>query len=337
MNALTKMPPNMGQMSSRFAGVPMEDDLSGGISGGFGRISFKGKTWKVHHRSLPDGEKIIERNDGSGDSVGSIEVVILKASTALSKTYYKGGFVEGSAEPPTCMSGNGVVPDAQSIDKQAATCALCPKNRWGSDERQDGTAGKGKACKDTKRLAVVPLDDIENDTFGGPMLLRVPPASLQDVATYGKAVNKLGYHYYGVATRIGFDVKEAYPKLKFSPMRALTDAEADIVIAHQKGAAIDSIMAEAVVGQAALPAPEEPEVQFEQPPVKAAPVEAPAPEPVPDPVVVPAPAPVKARATKPKPAAPVEAAPPPTVPDQPTSDVSFDDALDAELNALMGD
>jgi len=333
MNALVKAP--IGAMSTRFAGVPVEDDLSAGISGGFARVSFKGKTWAVQHRGETHA---ILRNDGSGDPVGSIEVVILKASAGLSKTYYKGGFVEGSSEAPDCMSNNGIVPDPQSPMKQAASCAACPMNRWGADIRQDGTAGKGKACKDTKRLAVVPLADIKNEVSGGPMLLRVPAASLQDVATYGKGVNKLGYHYYGVATRIGFDIKEAYPKLTFAPIRALTDAEADVVIAHRTDSVIDAIMAE-TPAEAAAPAPvAEDEMQFEQAPA-APPPAAMAAAPV-APAAAPEPAPVKAtrtpRAAKPEAPAPVVAAPA-TVPDAPVASTEeFDNALDAELAALMG-
>lgn len=309
MNALT-IPSNMGALSTRFQGQVFEDDLSSGISGGFPRMGFKGKVWTVHSRgeSYP-----LIRQDGSGDPLGSIEVVIVKSSQGISKTYYAGGFVEGSTAAPDCMSSNGVTPDPSSPNKQCSTCALCPKNVFGSDVRQDGTAGKGKACKDTKRLAIVPLNDLKNEVYGGAMLLRVPAASLQDIAMYGKGCMKLGYPYYAVGTRIGFDPKEAFPKLTFSPIRALTDPEADIIIEMQSDPAIDRILAEDV-GEAiaaGVAAAQEQGLQFEQP----TPVAAPAPAQVaPAPAPVQAPAPAQA-APKPAPggfgggaAAPVQAA-----------------------------
>lgn len=355
MNALTVQ--TLGAVSTRFQGQPLEDDLSSGISGGFPRMGFKGKVWTIHAR----GEAFpIIRNDGSGDPVGSIEVVIVKASAGISKTFYAGGFVEGSTAAPDCMSSNGVTPDPASPNKQCATCALCPHNDFGSDIRQDGTAGKGKACKDTKRLAIVPLGDIKNERYGGAMLLRVPAASLQDIAMYGKGCMKLGYPYYGVGTRIGFDPKEAFPKLTFSPIRALSDEEADQIIELQRDATIDRILAEDV-GEAiaaGVAAAQEQGLQFEQAPAPvqvqkpAAPVQqaAPAPAQAPtgfgggaapaaapkaapaQPAAAPAPKRASRGAAQAAEAATVTAAPDPVV-----ADAGFEASLDEKLAALMGE
>jgi len=356
MNALVKPPTNMGQMSAHFAGQPVADDLGAGVQGGFGRVGFKGKVWSIHWAG--EAHQLL-RNDGSGDPLGSIEVVILKASTHVSKTWYETGFVEGSTAAPDCLSANGITPDPNSPKKQSATCATCPRNAWGSQIKQDGTAGKGKACSDVKRLAVVPLADIPNEMFGGPLLLRVPAASLQDVASYGKGVAKLGYHYYAVATRIGFDAKEAFPKLTFSPIRALTDAEAAMVIQMRDDPSVDRILAEDTpIAAPTAPAPATPDMQFEQP-VTAPQTTTASPQtttraptttafggtPAVGAAGVATPAPTAAATTTksartpraPKPAAPAQVAntsadPSPTAP----GDDDFNAALDAELDNLMG-
>jgi hypothetical protein len=110
--------------------------------------------------------------------------------------------------------------------------------------KQDGTPGKGKACSDHKRLAVTSLHDVDNEMFGGPMLLRVPASSLNALATYGKGVQKLGFPYYGVGTRVAFDTQDAYPKFVFSPIRALNDEEAAKVVALQNDPQVDRILAQ---------------------------------------------------------------------------------------------
>lgn len=359
-NALTIARTNMGALSTKFAAVPAENDLGAGISGGFGRIGYKGKVWSTNYRG---DTHLLMRSDEPDAPMASIEVVILKASNVISKTWYKDGYIEGSVAPPDCLSSNGLTPNANSPLKQAPTCALCPKNKFGSQIKQDGTAGKGKACSDTKRLAVVPLPDINNEMLGGPMLLRVPAASLNDTAAYGAAVNKLGYHYFAVGTRISFDAKESFPKFIYNPIRALTDDEAELVLAHREDPRIDRILAEDVVPAAAPAEPEKPAIAFEQPPAQPAAVQ-PAVAPVVAPVAQPAAATPKVTAPRPsraKPAAAPAAAPtggfggtPTPAPataaapavasspvqpsglEAPADSAEFDAALEAQLEGLMG-
>ena len=248
-----------GALAPQFQGVDINNDLASGVQSGFGLITFKGKVWTIKYRG---DERSLMRPDGDGP-VNSIEVVIVKASPHISKVFYENGYVEGSNSPPDCFSTNGITPDVSSAKKQAASCAACPKNAWGSRITPQGKAGK--ACSDAKRLAVVPLSDIQNEAMGGPMLLRVPAASLQEMAMYSQGMAKMGYPYYAVATRISFDPQEAYPKFQFKPIRPLTAEEADMVIEHQKSVQVDQILADAVEN-VLTPAEETPPgLAFEQP------------------------------------------------------------------------
>ncbi len=305
MNALVTAPQNFGALSTRLAGQVVENDLGAGISGGYGMIGYKGKVWSIRHRG---NEQTLMREDGDGPR-GSVELVVVKASAHISKVWYEKGFEEDSKAAPDCFSANGITPDPTSTKKQASVCASCPRNAFGSKLKQDGTAGKGKACSDSKRLAVVPLADITNEMLGGPMLLRVPAASLNDVATYGTGVAKMGFPYFGVGTRVSFDAKEAYPKFIFAPIRALTDPEAELVLAMRSDPRVDRILAEDVYEPIEhQPEESKPGLAFEQAP--AAPAAA-APTPVAAPVVA---APARRRAAAPTPAATVTpAAPAPAV------------------------
>jgi hypothetical protein len=286
-------------------------------------------------------------------------LVILKASAHIAKIFYEHGYVEGSTAAPDCFSSNGVTPDAGAAKRQAASCAVCPKNAWGSRITPGGK--QGKACSDSKRLAVVPLEDLRNEAFGGPLLLRVPAASLQDLAGFGQKMRALGYPYCSIGIRVAFDAQEAYPKFKFSAIRPLSEAEAQTVIELQQNPLVGRILAEGTehaagpsAPQAALPSP------FEQPPAALA---APAPQVVAPVAVAPAPVvpaaapagvasgpvgspavsgfgpmapldvqPGTVATTAPTAAPPVAATAPVT---SPGTQGSFEDSLDANLEALL--
>lgn len=123
---------------------------------------------------------------------------------------------------------------------QCETCAACPNNVWGSKISPQGK--KTKLCGDNRRVAVVPLGEITNEAMGGPMLLRVPAASLADLATYGKGMAAKGFPYNAIGTRIGFDLNASYPKLTFKPIRKLSDEELAEVAAHFQGEALANIL-----------------------------------------------------------------------------------------------
>lgn len=269
MNAI--VPVNMGQVASVFANTkPVADDLSAGVQGGYGLIGYKGKVFSIRYRGE---EKILMRADGDGP-VNSIELVILKASPAISKIFYKEGYVEGSTAAPDCYSSNGVTPDVGAQSKQSVTCAVCPHNQWGARITNEGK--QAKACSDSRRVAVVPLQDIRNEVYGGPMLLRVPAASLQDLAQYGQKMAHLGYPYYAIATRVAFDPAAAYPKFHFTAIRALNEDEARAVVEMQNKPEVARVIADNEFNQAAQqPQQTALAAAFEQPPQQiAAPVQA---------------------------------------------------------------
>jgi hypothetical protein len=93
----------------------------------------------------------------------------------------------------------------------------------------------GRECTDYKRLAVLLLPTISAPLFGGvplmePVFLRVPPASLNNLAVVGETMGNQGWHYSSYIMRISFDPNEAHPKMIFKPLQGLTDKEAPVVL-----------------------------------------------------------------------------------------------------------
>lgn len=200
------------------------DELGAGVTGGFSVMSFRGKVWRVKFR----GEEIPLLDENKRNPKPEIEVVIVKASSQISKVFYKDRYADGNISPPDCLSTNGIVPDAGAPDKQSPTCAGCKQNVWGSRVTDSGK--KAKACSDNKRLVIVPADDMRNESYGGPMMLRIPPATLQDMKTFGDQMAAKGFPYYSFITRLRFDTNEAFPKIVFEAVRPLTNDEAKLVV-----------------------------------------------------------------------------------------------------------
>jgi len=181
-----------------------EADLSAGAGSGFPVLSYRGKVWRVTHRG--DTTKLTTPD---GDPLPSIRVVILRANPNLSKIYYAKQYTEGDDEKPDCWSADGIKPDSAVPNPVNPQCEGCPKAAWGSRRTEDGR--ELKACQDSRRLAVVPANDIATEALGGPMMLRVPAASLANLATYDGRLKKANVAYFGVATKIYFDDEAAYP------------------------------------------------------------------------------------------------------------------------------
>lgn len=237
------VPAEILQQFSALTGV---DDLDAGVSVGFPVMSIKGTKWRI----IEGGEEKPIYLPGTRDLAPFVKVVIMKANSAISKVFYAGQFVEGSDAPPDCYSNDGIQPAADSVHPQCATCAQCPQNVWGSKISPSGA--KIKACGDVRRIAILPAEDLSYS----PILLRVPGASLSDLAAYGKLLRSRKIPYAAVVTKLSFDPDAAFPKILFQFDRVLTAEEMATVASRIDEPVVDDILGLTVRGSAPAPAPE---------------------------------------------------------------------------------
>lgn len=334
------------------AGSDLGGALSAGVSGNYPILSMRGGKWRIKFQGVE--HPIV--NPQTGDAVPSLEVVIVKANPFLTKQYFEGAYEEGSTESPVCWSLDGKAPAVGVPSPQHTVCALCPQNKFGSKVTPAGV--QVKACQDNRKLAVVPLLDIENKQFGGPMLFRVPASALKDLAAFGQTMQARGYPYFAVATRIGFDVDTSYPKPTFKAIRPLTDAEAIQIRELMDSPAVENVLGGEVAapGHAAAPAQPAVDPDFEVPPSHVpsvppvAPTAAAAQPSTPlagvsfgAPAPAPAAAPAKPRGRKPAaaPAAPQAPAPAPApaaaAPAAPAAPPAANSQLEADIGSLLAE
>lgn len=307
----------------------LQDDLQTGVGASFAVISIKGKVFQVKYggHSTP----VLVEINGQQYAAPYFDVVIPKARAELSKTWYPGGYQDGDDAPPTCWSEDGINPLAPLEQRPLAPlqggghctdCRMCPMNVFGSKMTDDGR--KAKACGDTRKLLVLPMKldsaghqtlDSENAKYGGPMLLRVPAASLKPFAEYGAKLQAMGLAYYGVVTRLEFDPTQAYPKFVLKAVRGLTEYEAGEMVRVRDSAQARQILegshtSSAPAAALGAPAPAPAHFEAAQPVPQAAPIPAAAPATAAPVQQAPPAAPVQ-YAPAPAQAAPVALPPPP--------------------------
>lgn len=207
---------------------PQEESLADGIGSSYGIVGYRGKVWSLRLR----GETFTFTRPDDGSPAAFLDVIVLRSASYKSKSYYPAGSFDqdSSGTRPTCSALDGVTPDADVATPQAQACAICPRNEW----KLNAEGHKGRDCSDYKRLAVLILPSQTAALLGHalmePVFLRVPAASLNDLAILGEAMKQKGFHYSTYITRIGFNAEKSHPQMTFRALQKLTATEAPLVM-----------------------------------------------------------------------------------------------------------
>jgi hypothetical protein len=197
------------------------DDVTSVLAGeslGARRISIKGGVFR----------EMIGGKEYRVSEERSMNVVIVKAASKVSRIYYAGSYSEGETVSPTCWSSDSQRPDEKVKDKQAATCLVCTKNIKGSGQ------GDSRACRYQQRLAVVIDGEVQKHEV---YQLVLPPTSVfgdgekgrLPLQAYARHLKNNGVPITGVVTEMRFDTASPTPKLIFKPVRPLTEDEYNTV------------------------------------------------------------------------------------------------------------
>lgn len=196
--------------------------LMGDTGGGSKRISIEGGVWRL----LINGKEVAIKEERS------LNVVIVAASSKVSRTYYAGVYKKGQSGPPDCWSANGDFPDNSIAEPQAKSCASCPQNIKGSGQ------GDSRACRYSQRIAVV----LDNDIGGDVFQLTLPATSIfgegeagkWPLQMYAKMIGAKSVPITAVVTEMRFDTASSTPKITFKPVRFLESNEIAVAIEQGK-------------------------------------------------------------------------------------------------------
>lgn len=199
-----------------------------------------------------------------GEDVLGDQLIVCVLQSIWENTYFQGKYVEGVPQAPTCYaygrSAEEMAPHPSMAEHpdhfvpQSNDCATCPMNEWGSAE-----TGRGKACQNRERLALIPAGqytprprsrDFDLDLFDGvteegrshfrdadALVLKLPVTSVGNWNEYVRKLAALGQPPYGVATRIFI---EKHPKFQYTVEFEMIDIIADEAfdVLHQRHEAL---------------------------------------------------------------------------------------------------
>jgi hypothetical protein len=159
------------------------------------------------HVSIKDNVFALIDDAGNRVHVGpTLNCVVLDFNEKHSRIFWnKEGEYDPEGGPPLCFSDNGIAPSSRALEPQAKSCQPdregvtgCRWSVWGSaTSKKDG--GGIPACQNGLKLAIM-VCKLEKKEWipaipkapGAVFFLRVPPASLKTIASYGKVVQGLG-------------------------------------------------------------------------------------------------------------------------------------------------
>ena len=186
-------------------------EAAAGISTGYAaRIKLSGKQFSLVDGNGDETPVLPASMVAAPDGNLYMPIIVLRAKSDIQKALYLSAYNPGEeGKAPDCFSNDGVVPDPSAPAKQCDSCAACPMNAYGSGKDQAGNPTKGKACSDSKILAVfVPKNGVHK--------FKIPPASLKNWGLYVKQLSDRGIPVGNVKTLVAFDLTASYPILKFT-------------------------------------------------------------------------------------------------------------------------
>jgi hypothetical protein len=114
------------------------------------------------------------------------EVNCVVVHSIFENQLYKDRYDPNNPATPICYALSEVEedlkPHADSPEPQSESCDTCRHNAWGSDPG----GGKGKACKNVRRLALVSADDLDIDKLpkAEVAMAKLPVTSVRNWSTY---------------------------------------------------------------------------------------------------------------------------------------------------------
>lgn len=151
-------------------------------------------------------DKMFALPDGTKDA-GPIDLVIVDFVSR--NEFYEGAYDPNNIAPPVCFAigdePRSLAPSPNSPAPQSDTCANCNMNVFGS-------AGNGKACKNTRVLAVLPP---ESDADTPLWQLKLSPTALKSFDGYVNNLARGGMVPVQMVTSVSFDPNSTWASLRF--------------------------------------------------------------------------------------------------------------------------
>lgn len=189
--------------------------------------------------AAPSGDRIrfnANRSLITPDGMEGTELEVVIVDFISTNMFYEGDFDRDNPQPPGCFALGAepamLVPSPNSPAKQATTCTACPNNQFGSARN-----GKGKACKNTRLIAVMPAHAGDDPANAPVWIMSIPPASIKAFDSYVHSLAvKQRTTPVGVVTSITLDPDVTFAAPRFTVVRPLAGKEIGTFMARREEA-----------------------------------------------------------------------------------------------------
>ena len=159
-----------------------------------------------------------------GNAVPGNKMTVVVLDHIRENHLYTEKFTPESPVSPACFafgrSDDDMAPHENSSQPQSNACLGCPANEWGSADQ-----GKGKACKNIRRLSLITEDGMEDIDSAEIAYLKIPVTSVKFWAGYVQQLkNQLQRPPFAVVTEIGVvpDANSQF-RITFELVQAIED------------------------------------------------------------------------------------------------------------------
>ena len=160
-----------------------------------------------------------------GNAMPDNQMDCIIVSSMAENVFYSGDYDPDNITPPDCFAlgepGSGMAPHEDVPVPVNDHCAACENFKFGSASR-----GKGKACKEKRRLAIIPYSEKAEDLATGDMaMMTIPVMSVKNWSTYVNTISAKHHRpSWGMATRVKVvpDPKSQF-RVTFADVKPLSD------------------------------------------------------------------------------------------------------------------
>lgn len=179
---------------------------------------------------------------GGAPVVGNkMEVLVMAA--VFRNVFYAGRFDPNNIQNPNCFAisenDDDLAPHENVAEPVSEACKGCPNHEWGSDPN----GGRGKACKEGRRLVLMPANQLTDPEAVKTCELAIMDLPVTSVKNWSNTVNQLatanGLPFWAVVLNVEVrpDAKTQF-KVIFSPLRTIDNPDVlKAVMARREAAA----------------------------------------------------------------------------------------------------
>ncbi len=123
-----------------------------------------------------------------GQPIPGAKLPVVVIYSVFENQLYQDKYDPNNPQPPICYAlaenDEELKPHPEAYKPQAESCEVCPHNAWGSDP----SGGRGKACKNVRRLAMVAAADLDKLDKAEIGLAKMPVTSVKNWSSYASQI-----------------------------------------------------------------------------------------------------------------------------------------------------